>query len=80
LLQPVADDGYGFGGVGCLVSSAVLDQEWRLTARIGVDLDSVELVLVPDEVDVVVIGRVSHLQPLDDQRWHVLTQLVEDII
>lgn len=50
MLQPVPDDGCSFGGVGGVVPSAVLDEEWRLPAWGGVDLDAAGLVLVAGEV------------------------------
>jgi len=43
----------------------------------GVELDAIESFLVADEIDVIVVGRVSDLQAFDDQPWYQLAQLVE---
>jgi hypothetical protein len=60
-----------------LVTAAVFDAERRLPVWGGVELDLITLVLVADEVDVVVVGRVSDRQALDDQPWYQAAKLVE---
>lgn len=62
------------------MAAAVLDKERGLPAGVGVELDAAGAVLVADEVDVVVIGRVGDLEPVDNEAGNALAEPVEDLI
>jgi hypothetical protein len=46
----------------------------------GVELVAVAAVLIADEVDVVVVGRVGDLQPVDHEVRDALAEPTEDVI